>query len=575
MRPQRLALRAANQYRTRDILAYLGLRYYFANQCARRDAWADEVASHLILTRSKAAYFQSLHFKDVRANGHIDHREIFLPGPNESFAEAALLAECAKHPVFCTQPFVFSYRLADGDEIRGIYKPYFLGLQERHRKIAEACRNHPGSVVRYADIRRFYPSIPSSLAAKAWTKAADQAHLSQSYRELGLKLLADHAATAVSRQCGNGLLTGPMFSHLIANLVLTDVDRAMSTAFPGRYFRYVDDVVLVGTPEQIATGWSCLHSRLKEIGLDLHAPGGEKDFEVSAEGWLIGEEDFASGNSQDWMIFARNLKQFLVLQPSLRSSLASMFASEGFRIPLPDYSIEASEAGYQNRLFSLLELKPWLLKAIFRQSTPNNLLLSAKILRSSYLAQLSRVLETGTRIAGYDRKRAIPKIRYFAGRLLYLGRNDDLESISGRLKEYPELSMLAEVLNAVSGRDVTRLLSLGSNAVQSAAQALKLNSDPVKCSVSSWSLAERQGLAILRANGISVPGPGDDDLNRFALWQSETSGCDLMESQDAFVQELACLHGVANAARHQITLDTAFDRAEELAFDATIPVDTY
>lgn len=46
MRPQLLALRAANQYRTRDIMAYLGLRYYFANQCASRDRWAEEVSSH-------------------------------------------------------------------------------------------------------------------------------------------------------------------------------------------------------------------------------------------------------------------------------------------------------------------------------------------------------------------------------------------------------------------------------------------------------------------------------------------------------------------------------------------------
>lgn len=107
MRPQLLALRAANQYRTRDIMAYLGLRYYFANQCARRDRWAEEVSSHLVMS-SSSAYFESLHFKDIRSDGSVGYRSIFVPGPNESFAEAALLAEYSRHAVFHSPDFVFS-----------------------------------------------------------------------------------------------------------------------------------------------------------------------------------------------------------------------------------------------------------------------------------------------------------------------------------------------------------------------------------------------------------------------------------------------------------------------------------
>lgn len=575
MKPQLLALRTVNQYRTRDILAYLGLRYYFANQCACRDRWASDVASHLVLTRSNTPYFQSQHFKDIRADGQIDHRQIFLPGPNESFAEAVLLAECAKHPAFHTPEFVFSYKLAEGDESQGVYTPYFLGLQERHRKIADACRNNPGSVVRYTDIKRFYPSISAKLAEAAWQKASDQAQLATHYRELGLKLLDDHAATATNRKHGNGLLTGPMFSHLIANLVLRNVDKVMSDLFPGRYFRYVDDVVLVGVPEQNENGRALLHSLLSDLGLELHDQGAGKDFDVGGNDWLAGEKDFEGSNSRGWMIFARDLKQLLISRVSSRSSLAPMFAAEGFRIPLPDYCVEVSDARYQKHFFELLGKYPWLLKKIFRQSTPSSLLLTAKFLRSDYTEHLNRIFETGSDINGYDRKRAIPKIRYLAGRLLYLGRTEDLTTIAGRLKAYPELSMLAEILNAVATRNVTNLLPLGSNAVQSAAQILKLSADAIECNVDSWNVAERQGLAVLRANGVTVHGPDDDELNRFALWQGGKNGHDLMESQDAFIQELACLHGVADAPRHQATLETAFDRGEELAFDATTPIDTY
>lgn len=573
MRPQLLALRAANQYRTRDIIAYLGLRYYFANQCARRDRWAEEVSTHIVINRSNIPYFRSLHFKDIRPDGQVGHRDIFMPGPNESFAEAALLAECSRHAAFHSHDFVFSYRLAEGEDIQGVYKPYFSGLQVRQQQIAAACYADVGQVVHYTDIKRFYPSISGELAVSAWQRACDLAGIVSVFRELGLKILADHALVCQKGAHGNGLLTGPMFSHLIANLVLRDVDEAMSAAFPNRYFRYVDDVVLVGSAAEVKAGRAKLAVLLGELRLDLHALGAGKDFEVAASDWLEGEADFSDNDSLGWMSFARDLKQFLVSQASSRARLAARFAEEGFRIPLPDYSVEVSDARYQDRFLDQLRRYPWLLRRVLRQATPSMLLFSAHSLRAEYIERLFHTLEAGPGVEGYARKRIIPKIRYLAGRLLYLAKPEDLPMIAERLRQYPELAMLAEILHAVGTRDITRLLRMGSNAAQSAAQTLKLTPGAISCRTEAWGAVERQGLAVLRANGISVHGPADDELNRFALWDER--GHPLMESEDPFVAELACLHGISEQPHHPRILETAFDRGEELAFDATTPIDTY
>lgn len=573
MRPQLLALRAANQYRTRDIMAYLGLRYYFSNQCALRDRWAQEVSSNLVMGRSSGAYFESLHFKDIRSDGLVEHRSIFVPGPNESFAEAALLAECSRHAVFRAPGFVFSYRLAEGQDTQGVYKPYFTGLQERQQKIASACKADVGQVVRYTDIKRFYPNISGDLARNSWLAACVAAQIAASFRDLGLKLLDHHALQCQKKNYGKGLLTGPMFSHLVANLVLRDVDEVMSTSFPNRYFRYVDDVVLVGPPQEVAKGRAQLAVMLTELELHLHDADAGKDFELAADDWLVGEADFSGDDSQGWMFFVRNLKQFLISQASSRTTLATRFAEEGFRIPLPDYRVEVSDARYQDRFLDQLRRYPWLLQKLFRQTTPTALLLSAQILRSKFTERLFHLLEAGPNLDSYARKRAIPKIRYFAGRLLYLTKAEDLPMIAERLKLYPELTMLVEIFHAVGTRDISHLLKVGCNAAQSAAQLLKLTPGAITCKVQSWGSAERQGLAILRANGISVAGPADDDLNRFALWNDH--GHKLMKSDDLFVQELACLHGIFEDPRHPRILETALDRGEELAFDATTPIDTY
>lgn len=572
VRPQRLAIRTANQYRTRDILAYLGLRYFLNNQCARRDRWAEEVCTHLVLNHTANGYFRALHFKEVHANGTISHREVFLPGPNEALAEAVLLAECSKYPAFQSPKVVFSYRLSDANDTQGFYKQYFSGLQERQQMIAEACKAGSNQVVRYTDVKRFYPSISSALARAEWAKACKAARIGADFEELGFKLLARHKTASDNANHGKGLLTGPMFSHLIANLVLREVDDTMIESFPNRYFRYVDDVVLVGSLEEVNRGRAQLAALLIQRGLDLHDEKSGKDFEVSANDWLAGEDDFSGDDSQVWMAFTRDLKQFLISQSPLREELASMFQTAGFRIPLPDYRISVNEASYQERFLINLRRYQWLFTKVKRLD-PQTLLLTAERLRENYFAQLNHVLDRGPHLQGYTRKRAIPKLRYFAGRLLYLAKPDDLPRIAERLRKFPELFMLSETLHAVGTGDLTKLLPMGSNASQSAAQALKLTGAKISCRCEAWGVAERQSLAVLRANGITVPGPVDDELNQFASWCKDPR--ELMQSKDLFIRELASLHGVSTGARHRAILETAFDPGEELAFDATTPVETY
>lgn len=139
-RPGILAVRAVNQYRRRDVLTYLALRYYLHNDAARTDRWVEDVATNLVLTRSDLPYFHALHFKDSSGRGKIDHRAMFLPSANEALAEAALLAECAKHQqAFSNPSCVFSYSLNHGNDRSGIFPHYSPGLRERHDAIAKAC----------------------------------------------------------------------------------------------------------------------------------------------------------------------------------------------------------------------------------------------------------------------------------------------------------------------------------------------------------------------------------------------------------------------------------------------------
>ena len=282
-RPGILAVRAVNQYRRRDVLAYLALRYYLHNEAARTDLWAQQVATDLVLTRTDLPYLHVHHFKDLSGGATIDHRDIFLPSANEALVEAALLDECSRHQGFSNPACVFSYSLSAGKDRSGIFSHYSAGLHDRHNAIAQACDDLPDGVVRYMDIKKFYPSIRPELALSAWKTRAQATGLENRWRMLGEKLIDNHNKLATDSN--PSILTGPMFSHLIGNLVLRQLDE-LAGSLPARYFRYVDDITLVGSKKAVADSLNIIRARLGDLGLNMHENGSPKSLELPVEEWI-------------------------------------------------------------------------------------------------------------------------------------------------------------------------------------------------------------------------------------------------------------------------------------------------
>jgi hypothetical protein len=561
--PGAISIRAVNQYRRRDVLPYLALRYYLASSAARADGWARQVSTDLVLTRSTPAYLSALHFKGCDNDGAIEHRRLFLPGANEALAEAALIDECSRHPlVFCNPSSVFSYELSQSEERAGIFKPYFGGLQGRHEAIAAACDACPNGTVRYVDIRRFYPSIDSDLALKVWRENADIGGLPPQYRELGEKLIRDYRN--VGQQRGQGILTGPMFAHLIGNLVLRKIDE---TSRPVRYFRYVDDIVLVGEPEAVEKSLRALHSQLADIGLELHDDSSPKSIRVHASEWIEGRDDFReSRRTLSWKTFMSDLKKFLLLNPDKREDLTMAFRSEDIRIPLLDYSGVIREANYLQRLQLWIGL-PWFRRKANAISL-KGLVRQALWLRQTYKKEFRELVYGAENLQGFALKRRIPKLRYRAGRLIYLGSEEDLSLLSSEAAGLNELRFHSEIMAAVSSRNIDDLLFLGSNAAQAAAQPLRAGNQTVFSSSPDLGETERQGIAVFLLNGVSVQRHEPEDEPELIRLARIGSDWGLMRSNDPFTRELACLHGLTSQPRHSDTLESAFDEDEPLVLDA-------
>ncbi len=567
-RAEKIAIRAINQYRRRDILPYIGLRYYLENCSARRDRWAHDVAVHLVSTRVQPAYYEVSHFKEIQLNGCVFHRKIHLPGPNEAIAEAALMDMCSQHPEqFQSLDCVYSYRLAKDEQRDGIFEPYFNGFKDRHKAVAEACKQNKSYIVRYMDIKRFYPNISIELAGSVWAATCKASNLPAAYKYLGERLLNDHAAvSAVDGK--SSLLTGPAFSHLIADLILHDIDQKMYDHLPGRYFRYVDDVIIVGTEQEVAQHRSILVDLLGSLNLELH--DGDKDFVVNSADWLLGEHDFKDeSGSSSWMTLIGSLKRYLVANTDTTEKLKLALSNNEFRLPIPEYIADIQERGYLSKLLSYSRTR-WMRYKV-RNVSLTSLVAEAELLRGIYEQQLIKNINGIDRLTGYERKRKVPKLRYVAGRMVFLATIDQLNKYSSALKSIHETRLLGEVFEAIGKRNISSLIKFGINAVQSAAQVLRLSDQPVICAPESWGETELQGLAILKLNGVSLDIRGvEPEINNELLQFAENPGIDtaLMKSDNGFIAEMASLHGCAGKTRHTDILNSAFDPDEQMAFDA-------
>lgn len=566
-RPGLLSVRAVNQYRRRDVLPYLSLRYYLGASASRTDSWAANVATDLTRRRTELPYVRVNHFKEITDSGQIRQRQLYLPGANESLAEAALLAACSEHTAFRNPSCVYSYELNSGTDRSGVYVPYIFGLRKRHDAIAGACDACPNGVVRYTDIRQFYPSISASLAAVGWRDTAERAGLPAEFRELGGKLLADHAA--MGAEVGHDILTGPMFSHLLGNLVLRELDEHCSNSLPARYFRYVDDITLVGTPAEVRHSTADIRARLADLGFELHDDDSPKSLEVATSEWLTSRSDFHDAKREvSWMSLVGDIKRFLLANPEQRDELQTEFRENELRLPLMDYSHAIYEGSFVERVLELGKER-WLRRKV-QAITVESLLDKAKLLRSRYQAEFIELVKELEVANEFQRKRRIPKSRYRAGRLIYLAKEESLTELSATARAVPELRFHEHVMHAVGSGDIDMVLALGSNAAQAAAQPLRAAHKQAWRTKGVLSDEEVQALGVLLFNGVGVKAPKDSSRTHSQLLDiAERGGSeDNMTKGGMFARELACLHGVGDRPRHSEVLETAFDKDEEIALDA-------
>ncbi|AUC81794.1 RNA-directed DNA polymerase [Lacinutrix sp. Bg11-31] len=557
MKSETIAIKAINNYRKRDIIAYLSLRYYLDTSVSKTDVWAKEVAVNLSIKNETPNFLKTKHFKSFIDN-EIKQRTIYVPGPNDIIAESVLINECSNFIEFYSNKSVYSYLLVS-DEEDSIYKHYMHGWKERYNSIKQACENNIDQEVIYFDIKSFYPSISLDLARDKWIEACGKAKINDTIKRLGINFLSKYEKVQ-SDSNEKGLLVGPMFSHLIANLVLNEVDGTMETITNDKYWRYVDDIIIIGTSEEVKVYAQKLTELLEALNLDLHKE--DKIFQISTKDWLSNSIAIDQELSNKWMKRINDLKNFIKMSSDQINDLNNTFKRNNIRIDIPMISEDIRSKSRRNR-----RLEDWFGNLIGnRKLSVSEIVNDFKILNKYYIDLFKSKVELKIdNTLGLKSHHTL--LRYLVGRLIYLSSEEDLIMVSSKIADIPELKLQYEIIKSLISLDISMILRLGSNAAQAAAQVIKIKSKVVKCYITSPNSYEIQGLSIFKFHGISIEF-GEETTVEEPLFKFASGNIKASKSiDDQFLNEFGALHGNTES-KHEETLDSLFNENESWSFDA-------
>ncbi len=550
----RIALKSLNQYRKRDILAYLSLRYYLKPSSSQTDYWAQEVAVRLASKENSSKLFKVKHFK-----GWIDEapqfRDIYILSPNDIIAESALITECSKYEEFKSNSSVYSYLI--GRDSSSVFQHYTNGLKKRYCSIKNACKQSGNEEIVYVDIQSFYSSIQLKRMKEDWVQICAKTDLPNKYVKLGLSLMTKFEDEQQGQKVPV-LLTGPMYSHLLANLYLKSLDDFMQEKTDNRYWRYVDDIVMVGGKDEVDKFLEALKVELKLLDLELHRH--TKFFRLKTEDWLNSENPVSSELSKKWLSLVRDIKSLALNSPDKVEELRKSFNKMEVRIEVLSYTQESKSRTLSSNLYK------WIKTGLrFNVVTATSIVATIDALRIEYMLLFENCLAQND-ANELDKKGRITRMKYLVGRLIYLGTNDLLHYLANSIKSIPELYLQFEIINAILTKDISNLARLGTNATQAAAQVLKSSTQIITCSLDPENDDVIAALSIFKFHGLEIKFSDRTRINNhlydFSIGDIESA----RTSKDSYLKEFIALHG-NEESRHSETLNTLFNENEIRSFD--------
>lgn len=454
----KLAVRSLNYWRPQFTPTYLGLRL-FLRQIP--DTNLTEYLNHYLFRklpiRKVGRYRKIYRFKSLKTSGDFIYRDFYAASPTSALAEAYCLQILSTIKSLKNRPNVYSYRWPRYESEGRSFAYFFSGYKERNNKVAELLQNNPNLILLVYDIQNFYPAIN-----KEETLRRLKIHINE-LKDKKYRSFVSSVCEQGIRISKQGVPIGPALSHVFGNIAFEQIDSYMNNLIGERYLRYVDDIFLLLTPNEIKD----IEPKLKNL--------------IQAEGLLLNDRKYDQVSKDDWVknvhteeeeklsvrfeAFIQRIRLFLWLNPNNMESLQKQFKEAGLLLPFKRFSLDAGYGRFHRFMHGILKQARWKQILKILNENENSLLNSALQLRKEFYAATEKLIKLHLPESGMKRKLLVQRLRFFLNRLLYLSHVDDFPNLLDLAPDIDEFYKYKSLINAMIEKNVDSIIGISGLTV--------------------------------------------------------------------------------------------------------------
>ena len=560
-------IRSLNYSKRYHLPSYMAMRLFALSVVSdKNSAWLERYIYRKTDLRKKSRYIPFKSLKKVNPDNTTECRSFSLASPVVAMSEAWLLNELSKCPDFQVKDCVYSY-LWPTKNSGNCFKFFVQGYNDRNEDISTALKSLPDSGFLITDIRNFYPSIPRSMLFSRLEEKLSSSDLTKEIKQIVLDLAKASLPSDVSE---TGIAIGPTISHLLANVYMEDFDRQMLERCPGKYFRYVDDIVIVDKVDKLPDHQKFISHLMEQHGLKIH--DGKTEILRDTDWHNHFPKYPKSGNSFNEL--QRDLQIFFMLYPGKFDKVKSRFAEQGISLPLNRYIADSRYRRF--RRYILREFSA-ILKNIF--VTESDLVKSAISLRETLFEELKTICEELKGLSPTKYRWQIKRLRHRVNPLIYLFPLQEYSKIIELLAKVPEFYDTIALLQSLIRKDPGKLLHMPGAPVRTFAEiALELGFRKSKYPHPLVSDTHVDSVCVLLLNDLieldasNYKSGKHTELLSFCSMQPPAK----IESNDfTYINEVRCLQLNASKKLMESIMRTRFDSNEDSILSALMLGDNY
>jgi hypothetical protein len=569
------AFRALNYGKREHRPTYVGLRLLLQSLGQNWGDWVAERQTHAQRVSFQPKYFDYIGVKSLSSDFTAEFRPFSVGSPLSLLSEFHILSQIANDVAFAPHQSVYSYKWAKSDKPY-LFEYYMNGYRKRANAVTARTSQEVNLSVLVLDIKSYYHSLIHRNVWQTFARRMEKSALSKPHRDCAETLLTSLFAQSPK----GGIPVGPAASHVLAQFALDRVDEKLSTYFPSRYFRYVDDLVVLCSRGEEGKTEALVASILDDEGLDLNS---EKSDILDPLSWtVLHDESSTRSINAAFRQLHTAITIFMATGRTNEAALITAFHDAGLSFPLRRLKVGPNgrsvkslvdQLAFASRHWARAAQSASLLRACFT-GNPRPLVRMALDLRSRIGSLCHRIGEQGQPGSGFARKRFVQRARFAFNRAIYLFPREQYAYLAAMLPPLAELHETRLVLNTVANLEGDHIVDKPGSVARSVGELcaeaqlkLKLRRHPdlgrlaVRDALSNLLLEDAVG------SEVSISSANDKDAAYIDFCRSRApTGRHFLDH--SYLDELRCLQINSSRNDFEAIMSSRFDEDEEGILEA-------